>query len=240
MRSGLMMSALVLFFALLVLNLPAWAQTGAQPDSPAPDIVAPITDLTPASPLYTPPTQKERFHGYLSWMFAPLPLSSAMFISGVHQAQRNPPDWQSGWAGFGQRLSSNLGTEMANATARYAISEALQEDTLYYPCPCRGLWPRIFYAVSTSFVARRGADGHRVFGVPEVLAPYAGPFASVYGWYPSRYGWKDAFRLGSHGLLTEIGTNISIEFLPTVLPRRARRWQIRLHLGNPAGASAAW
>lgn len=238
MRCGFIMPALWLLFALLVLDLAGWAQTGAEPDSPAPDIAAPAVETAPATLPYRPPTQKQRFHGYLSWMFAPLPLTSVMFISGVHQAERDPPDWQSGWAGFGQRLASNLGTEMANATARYALSEALQEDSLYYPCPCRGLWPRLFYAVSTSFVARRGADGHRVFGVPELLAPYAGPFASVYGWYPSRYGWKDALRLGSHGLLTEIGTNIAIEFLPTILPRRVRRWQRRLHLGIPASASA--
>lgn len=188
---------------------------------------------------YRQPTQKERFHRYVRWMFSPYPMASVTFVSGLHQAERNPPDWEEGWAGFGERYASNLGTDMTNATARFALAEALQEDTQYYRCECRGFWPRMRHAVFATFIARRGADGHAAFGLPELVAPYAGPIASVNLWYPSRYNMEDAFRMGNHGVLSEAGTNVAIEFLPSILHRRGRRWEKWLHLRIPSGAAGA-
>jgi len=37
--------------------------------------------------------------------------------------------------------------------------------------------------------------------------------AAVYGWYPNRYGAKDALRMGNFALLAYMGENISLEFL---------------------------
>jgi hypothetical protein len=185
---------------------------------------------------YKEPTQKQKLHVYEEEMFGPYALTSVAFVSGLHQAEHVPPDWQEGASGFGIRLASNFGTSMASATAKYGLSEALGEDTLYYRCRCTRFWPRLGHAVVSSFEARKGADGREVFGLPELVSPYAGPFTAVYGWYPRRYGWKDAFRMGNHGLLDEVGTNISLEFLPTLLRHRGRRWMDRLHLKDPAGA----
>ena len=53
-----------------------------------------------------------------------------------------------------------------NTTTRYALSEALREDTLYYRCECKGVFPRLRHAVISTFTARRGVDGHRVFSLP--------------------------------------------------------------------------
>ncbi len=185
---------------------------------------------------YKQPTQKQRFHTFVGQMVSPYALGSLAFVSGLHQAERNPKEWQEGMAGFGERVASNFGTSMANASARYLLSEALQEDTLYYPCHCKGFWRRLSHAVFSTAIARRGPDGHKVLGIPQLVSPYAGPFTSVYGWYPHHYGWEAAFRMGNHGLLSAVGTNISIEFLPSILRGRARRWAERLHLGNPVGA----
>ena len=196
----------------------------------------PTLTVAPTNEPYRPPTQNQRFRRYVRWMFAPYSLASVTFVSGIHQAEHNPPDWTEGWDGFGQRFASDLGTEMAGATARYALAEALREDTAYYPCACRGFGPRLGHALTATFIARRGADGHGAFGLPELVAPYAGSFTSVYGWYPSRYGWKDALRMGDNGLLSEAGTNVAIEFLPSILNRWGRKWKRRLHLGIPSGA----
>jgi hypothetical protein len=45
-----------------------------------------------------------------------------------------------------------------------------------------------------------------------VVAPYAGTMAAVYGWYPNRFGAKDALRMGNYSLLAYAGQNISLEF----------------------------
>lgn len=235
MRIGLSLSALVLLVAAMTFSGTAWAQLGRGVGgfgrASLPEF------LRPENQPYHQPSQKQRFHIYEAQMFSPYSLSSVMFVSGLHQAEHYPAEWREGWAGFGQRLASNTGTNMANATARYLLSDALKEDARYYRCACTGFWPRLGHAFFSPAFVRRGADGREDLGVTNLLAPYAGPFASVYGWYPSRYNWEAAFRMGNHGLLDEIGTNISLEFLPSILHRRGRRWEKRLHLGNPSGAS---
>lgn len=237
MRIGFCQPAFVLVASAIIFSGMARAQaSGGKVDSGgAQKQVVPRRENAP----YAQPTQKERFHIYEEQMFSPYSVSSVMFVSGLQQAEHYPAEWREGWAGFGQRLASNTGTNMANATARYLLSDALKEDARYYRCACTGFWPRLGHAFFSPAFVRRGADGHVALGLTNLLTPYAGPFASVYGWYPSRYDWEAAFRMGNHGLLDEIGTNISLEFLPSILHRRGRRWERRLHLGNPSGATSA-
>jgi hypothetical protein len=67
--------------------------------------------------------------------------------------------------------------------------------------------------VISAFTARRGEDGHTVFSVPALVAPYAGTMTAVYGWYPDRYNAQDAFRMGNYTLLGYVGSNLALEFL---------------------------
>jgi hypothetical protein len=87
------------------------------------------------------------------------------------------------------------------ATTRYGLSEAFKEDALYYRCECRGVFPRSSHAIVSILTARRGENGHRVFSVPALVAPYAGTMTAVYGWCPGRYGARDAFRMGNYSML---------------------------------------
>jgi hypothetical protein len=92
--------------------------------------------------------------------------------------------------------------------------------------------PRLGHAVISTLTARRGQDGHRVFSIPALVAPYAGSMTAVYGWYPNRYGAKDAFRLGNYSLLTYMSGNIALEFFysgPHSLLQR-------MHLNNAHGS----
>ena len=84
----------------------------------------------------------------------------------------------------------------------------------------------------STFIARRGMDGHRVFSFPALVAPYAGSFAAVYGWYPDRFGAKDAFRVGNYNLLAYMAGNISLELLYS----SPHSLLSRMHLNNAHGA----
>jgi len=84
----------------------------------------------------------------------------------------------------------------------------------------------------STLTARRGRDGHRVFSLPALLAPYAGSMAAVYGWYPGRFGVKDAFRIGNYGLLSDMGENVALEFLYS----GPHSLLSRMHLNNAHGA----
>jgi hypothetical protein len=80
--------------------------------------------------------------------------------------------------------------------------------------------------------ARRGQDGHRVFSFPALVGPYAGSMTAIYGWYPNRYGAKDAFRTGNYSLLIYMGGNIALEFFYS----GPHSLLSRMHLNNAHGS----
>jgi hypothetical protein len=164
--------------------------------------------------------------------FGPYPIVGAGIVAGINQIDNSPPEWKQGAEGFSKRFGSDFGIAAATTTTRYALSEALREDTLYYRCECKGVFPRLKHAVVSTFTARRGVDGHRVFSFPDLVAPYAGTMTAVYAWYPGRYGYKDAFRMGNYSLLGYVGANISLEFLYS----GPHSLLTRMHLNDTHGA----
>ena len=187
-----------------------------------------VSRTAPSQPgqLYTPPTQREQFHNYLFDAFGPNAFASAALTAGFGQLDNAPPEWKQGAEGYGKRFGSAFGIGVASDTARFALAEALKEDTFYYRCACKGFFPRLKHAMISTLTARRGEDGHIVFSVPELVGPYAGTMTAVYGWYPSRYGAKDALRMGNFNLLGDMGGNVALEFLG------GSHFLSRVHLDN--------
>jgi hypothetical protein len=162
---------------------------------------------------YVRPTQKTKLRNYVFDAYGPYPIVGSAVAAGFGQMSNSPPEWGQGAEGFGKRMGSDFGIAATGTTVRYGLAQAFKEDTLYYRCTCKGVLPRLSHAVLSTLTARRGEDGHRVFSVPALLAPYAGSFTAVYGWYPDRFGAKDAFRIGNYSLLAYMGGNIGLEFI---------------------------
>ncbi|HLW88824.1 MAG TPA: hypothetical protein VKR57_10045 [Terriglobales bacterium] len=165
------------------------------------------------APEYVRPSAKTKFHNYLFDAFGPYKIVGAAIAAGINQADNAPPEWKQGAEGYGKRFGSDFGILAISTSTRYALSAAFHEDTLYYRCECTGFFPRFKHAVISTFSARRGDDGHRVFSFPSLVAPYAGTMTGVYAWYPDRYSAKDAFRLGNYSLLGYMGENVGLEFI---------------------------
>jgi len=223
----LLLSAIAGFAALPV---PAKAQ--ALVDSGASSGTIASTTSAPPDLTYTRPTEKTKIQNYAFDAFGPYPIAGAAFAAGIGQARNTPPEWKQGAEGFGRRIGSAFGIAAVSTTTRYGLAEALREDTLYYRCECKGVFPRLRHAVISTLTARRGQDGHSVFSFPALVAPYAGTMTAVYAWYPGRYDAKDALRMGNYTMLGYVGGNIALEFLysgPHSLLHR-------MHLNNGHGA----
>jgi hypothetical protein len=212
--------------------LPASATAGSSPDSG--DSSGTVAATRPAQPdlPYTRPTETTKLHNYFFDAFGPYPTTGAAIAAGVSQISNSPPEWGQGAKGFGRRFGSSYGIAATSISTRYALAKAFREDTLYYRCDCTGVFPRLGHAVISTLTSRRGLDGRTVFSVPALVAPYAGTMTAIYGWYPNRFGAKDAFRMGNYNLLFAVVGNISLEFLyggPHSLLHR-------MHLNNGHGA----
>jgi hypothetical protein len=181
---------------------------------------------------YIRPTQRTKVKNYLFDTYGPYPAAVAAVGAGINQWTNAPPEWGQGADGYAKRFGSNYGIAIVATTTRYGLSEAFKEDAMYYRCECSGFFPRLRHALISTLTARRGEDGHRVFSIPALVGPYAGTMTATYGWYPSRYGAKDAFRTGNYSLLTYAGGNVALEFLYS----GPHSLLSRMHLNNAHGS----
>jgi len=186
--------------------------SAAAPPSASP---APPSDTLHIEPgiTYHRPTEKTKLQNYLFDAFGPYPIAAAAIAGGIEQAYGTPREWGGGAQGYGKRVGSIFGIALASTTSRYTLAEILREDTLYYRCECKGAFPRLKHAVISTFTARRGDDGHRVFSIPSLVSPYVGTMTAALGWYPGRYKPMDGFRMGNYNLLGYMAGNVAIEFL---------------------------
>ncbi|MGA2436233.1 MAG: hypothetical protein ABSG25_13230 [Bryobacteraceae bacterium] len=224
--------ALLLLAIASLAALPVPAKAQPSPNSgDSPGAVAATTPAQPDQP-YTRPTQAIKLRNYFFDAFGPYPITGAALSAGISQASNGIPEWKQGAAGYGKRFGSDFGIAAVTTTTRYALSEAFKQDAMYYRCECTGVFPRLRHAVISTFTARRGSDGHRVFSIPALVAPYAGSMTAIYGWYPNRYGAQDAFRIGNYNLLAYMGGNIALEFFYS----GPHSLLSRMHLNNGHGA----
>jgi hypothetical protein len=221
---------------LTALATPTRAQSAADSSDAPSAAVLPSTSTASAHPdfTYSRPTEKTKLQNYFFDAFGPYPIVGAALAAGINQVDNTPPEWKQGAAGYGKRFGSDFGIAAVTTTTRYALAKALREDTLYYRCECKGFFPRLSHAAVSSFISRRGDNGHRIFSFPALVAPYAGTMTAVYGWYPSRYGAKDAFRMGNYNMLGYIGGNLALEFLYS----GPHSFLSRMHMNNRHGAPA--
>ena len=181
---------------------------------------------------YVRPTTSAMVKHYAFDAFGPYALAFTALTAGLDQATNTPPEWKQGFGAYAERFGSDFGIAAVGTTARYGTAAVFRDDTSYYRCECKGARPRLGHAVFSTLTARRAQNGHRVFSFPALIAPYIGSMVGVYGWYPSRYGIKDALRMGNYSLLESAGTNIALEFLykgPQILFSR-------MHLNHLPGA----
>jgi hypothetical protein len=192
--------------------------------------VVPISQ--PAELPYLRPTQKIMIVNYAFDSFGPYPAAGASLAAGINQFGNSPPEWRQGIEGYSKRFGSDFAIATVGTTTRYGLAEAFKEDTLYYRCECRGVFRRLSHAAISTLTGRRGADGHRIFSISALVAPYAGSMTAVYGWYPNRFGVKDGFRIGNYSLLSYMGGNVALEFFYS----GPHSLLARMHLNNTHGS----
>jgi hypothetical protein len=215
------LSVLIMGFAIAPGSLMAQgtsASAAADPQSAPPSADTGAFQGTQSPPypsavlVYTRPTEEQKLQQFAYDAFGPVSVAEAALGGGIQQETKTPPEWGSSWDGFGKRVASNFGVDLATTITHYGVAEIVREDPAYYACQCRGILPRLRHAVISTFTGRRGADGHTVFSFAALGSPYAGSMTALL-WYPDRYGWKDGLRMGNYNLASQAGGNLWLEFI---------------------------
>jgi hypothetical protein len=203
--------------ALFAIGASSYAQSGrsAQPE-PVPDGTPAVNLLSAHSAnvtdAYSFPDARQQFRNYLYSTFGPPALISTAVGAALDQNKPAPPEWDSGAQGYGERYGWRFGVQIIGHTTEYSFAAAIHEDVAYHRCECRGFFPRSSHALISTLTAKR-TNGRTVFSVPSLVGPYAGSFAAVNAWYPSRYEPADAFRIGSTSFMFKAVGNLIGEFI---------------------------
>jgi hypothetical protein len=172
----------------------------------------PAVNLPVAPAAYTFPDGKQQFRNYLYSAFGAPALISSAIGAGLDQSKPAPPEWDSGAKGYGERYGWRFGMQLISQTTSYSLSALVREDVTYHRCDCSGLVQRGSHALVSTLTAKT-ISGQTIFSVPALVSPYAGSFAAMHAWYPSRYEAADAFRVGSTSFLFKAVGNLVGEFL---------------------------
>lgn len=165
---------------------------------------------------YSFPDGRQQFRNYVYSTFGPPALISTAVGAALDQNKPAPPEWDSGAKGYGERYGWRFGMQMIGHTTEYSFAVLVHEDVAYHRCKCKGLLHRGSHALISTLTAKT-TSGTTVFSVPSLVGPYAGSFAAVNAWYPSRYEPQDAFRIGSTSFMFKAVGNLIGEF---IAPRR--------------------
>lgn len=164
------------FFPLLCC---AQQTTASLPNAPAP------SGNAAASPVYSPPTQRERFNNYVQHTYGIRTLVEAGVRGGIDQARGNPSQWGGGIEGYADRFGSAAGEIVIRGTTEYLVADLLKEDLRFRACGSSCSQSKFKAAFEDTFMARKGEDGHEALSVARLVAPISGSAVAVNTWYPS-------------------------------------------------------
>jgi hypothetical protein len=148
----------------------------------------------PASPIYSPPTQGERFKAYVKHTYSITSVIEAGVRGGIDQARDKPSEWPEGAQGYADRFGSAMGQIAVRNTTEYIVADLFREDIRFIPCQSPCAESKFKRALEDTFTARRGDDGHHAFSIARLSGPIVGAAVAKDTWYPAGYGGSEIVR----------------------------------------------
>ena len=144
-------------------------------------------------------------------LLAAFSLLSAGMSAGIDQWRDYPEEWEQGASGYGKRFASSFGRISIQQTVIYGLDTAMHLDTGFRKSSRKGFLKRMTDALAENITSRT-RTGKRVISLPRISGAYAsGIIAET--WYPGRYDYKDALRIGTRSFLSGFGVNLIREFV---------------------------
>jgi hypothetical protein len=103
--------------------------------------------------------------------------------SAIDQIQKDPPEWGTGWPGYGRRAASNVGEFLIQESVTEGLDAVMHRPVGYRRCRCRSTSARIGAALRNT-ITDPMPDGSHPLAVPRIVGAYAGSFAQA-SWRPS-------------------------------------------------------
>jgi hypothetical protein len=165
---------------------------------------------------YKPLTGKERWHLYLNQTFVPpAAYFGVLWSSLVDHIGNAPPEWGQGMAGYGLRLTSRFGTNVAQNSILAVGAATLHEEPRYISSSSKGFLRRGGHALLFTVVTYN-TNGKLTPAIAGVGSTYAACMITTL-WMPKRYTiLGDGVRDGNLQLAYAGMFNLIEEFWPEI------------------------
>jgi hypothetical protein len=209
-------------FLLCCGTVSAQIQPGQSLVSPTPAATQHRTRSTEPNPDYQPITLDGRIKWWFKSTLGPTSLFDGVIVSGFRTALEHPPQWGSGWNGFGRRYALRLsGIGLSNAIEGSA-GAAWGEDPRYFRAGRGSFKGRVGHVVSGAFMDRYRDGSYR----PAVARFIAIPSSNYIdnSWHPD--GERSSKDIGIRvalGFTSKLASNAFKEFWPDVSGRLFHR-----------------
>ncbi len=130
------------------------------------------------------------------------------------EARNTPHEWGRGAGGFAKRVGSGLGQHAVKYGIQTGVARVLHENLHYQRSNLQGTWPRMKYAVKSTFIVPRNNRPGKTFAKSRIAGNLGAGMISR-AWQPaSTAGVGAGLASGGIGLGADVGVNVAREFWP--------------------------
>jgi len=147
-------------------------------------------------------------------MVGPRAIAGAAGHATWGRVRKSPREWGGGAGGFTKRFASSLGQHAAKIGIQAGVAGLRHENLHYQRSNLHGTWPRMKYAVKSTFIVPRTNRPGKTVATSRIAGNFgAGVISRV--WQPaSTAGLGAGLASGGIGLGADVGVNVAREFWP--------------------------
>jgi hypothetical protein len=141
-------------------------------------------------------------------------MAGALASAAVGQARDRPHEWGQGAGAFAKRFISGFGTHVVKGTIETGVAVIHHENLRYQRSNLTGAWPRIEYALKSTFMVPRSNGDGKTVSVARISGAVGGGLISRL-WQPASVAGVGAgFATGGILIGADLGVNVAREFWP--------------------------
>jgi hypothetical protein len=141
-------------------------------------------------------------------------IAGSVAHAGVGTLRNSPHEWGRGPVGFAKRAGSSLGHHVAKESIQFGVAAWHHENLHYQRSNLHGKWPRVKYAVKSTFIVPRTNKPGKTVALGRVSGNLGAGMISR-AWQPaSAAGVGAGLASGGIGLGADVGANVAREFWP--------------------------
>jgi hypothetical protein len=151
---------------------------------------------------------------FVKRLFSPASMARTGASAAWSEIRNSPHEWGRGATGFAKRFGSSFGRHVIKTTVMTGVGAVHHEDLHYHKSELEGTWPRMKYAVvSTFWVPRTKGSGHTL-ALGRISGNMSAGLVSRV-WMPARVATVGAgVASGGISIGADVGLNVAREFWP--------------------------